>query len=365
MESACYKTTSRYGGLTVDARDEACTTTLPGRFRFMRRAGRLFVFGLIAVCLAAAALPQGSNALQASPMPVPKEAPPNLVLSFQYWNGLMVIAGIVNGGGTERFTLLTGMNANAVSKEAYKNWQLLGLPSHVRVDILDTRTDAQEVEVAQVELRTLKLTKVKAAMLDVYPILSRAKRPDAPDVWLGMPFLSAFQATLDFTSQFLYLRPADSDLPKGPGIVVVPLTIRDGRIWVKVSAPPARPFMALVDTGTVGTLIPTEVAAKLKIAPVKMVTVSRQTGTQAKAGLVVLPKLNVGGAELKSVPAVFLASDAPPEFDTTMGILGLDFLRQYKVTIDVKKKKMVLAPLKSPDEKKPAPEEDQSASADN
>ncbi|HLV80595.1 MAG TPA: retropepsin-like aspartic protease, partial [Chthonomonadaceae bacterium] len=135
-------------------------------------------------------------------------------------------------------------------------------------------------------------------------------------------------------------------LPVVKGTIVVPITLRDGRIWTNVAAPGAGTFSALVDTGAVGTLLPGAIADKLKLKAAKSFVI-RANGKDGKASMGVAPRLRLGKAELKDVPVVFLAADVPAGFDRSLGVLGMDFLSHFKVTISYAQKKMTLLPVSS------------------
>jgi predicted aspartyl protease len=267
------------------------------------------------------------------------------------WNGLPVIDTVVNGSNFEKFVLDTGLNACTVPSASYSRLKLQATTRQVRLDVLDRPTEATEVQLQSLKINGTEFQNVPAVLTDVLAMLSRAPaRPDAPTGWLGTPFLSAFQVTFDFHDHIALLGSPQMALPITPGTVVVPIIVREGRVYVRVAVPGVKPFLALVDTGAVGTLLPGEVAEKLKVKPTQVFTITRHDGKTAKAGLAVLPKLSIGKAEQHDVHAIFLASDAPAEFDRTLAILGMDFLSRYNVTISYAKQKMALSPPPAPDE---------------
>ena len=179
---------------------------------------------------------------------------------------------------------------------------------------------------------------------------------DAPEIWLGTPFLSAYQVTFDFTAHTMLLERPDARLPKGKGAVTLPIEMRDGHIFTKVSIPKAGTFSALIDTGAMGTLIPSAIAAKLKSVPTKTFDIKRPGGKQVKACLVMLPKMQAGSLEQEQVPALYFekqageTANADQTVDHTLAVLGHDFLRRYKVTLNFTRKKMVLIPPPLPNE---------------
>ena len=284
-------------------------------------------------------------ALQSSPVALPKNAILPVAVVFRYWQGLPVVEGTVNSKWSTAFVLHTGLNACALSPIATTRSSIPPTPKQAKFNVLDITTVAPEIQVATLEFLQLKLENVPMVKTDVFQLLSHSPRPDAPPGCLGTPFLSAFQVTLDFgPKQILLLNSPKTPLPDDPETVVVPITVREGRLYTKVSIPGSKPFTALVDTGTLGTLIPREVAQKLKLKPTQIFTMRNRSGKEAKAALLTLPKISVGKATLQEVQAIALTPEAPPEFDPAFAVLGMDFLRHYKVTISYAKQKMALSP---------------------
>jgi predicted aspartyl protease len=278
---------------------------------------------------------------QKSPIALPKNAPLPVVLPFTFWNGLLLIDGVINSSTTpDRFVLNSGMNANAVTDELYTRHKLQASARQVRVAVLDRVTEGTEVQIQKLQIGTVILENVETTLVDVYRLLSSRTRADAPAAWLGTPFLFAFQVTLDFDSRVVVLNAPKTPLPSDTGTVVLPFTLKEGRIFVRVNAPGGGTFLAMVDTGAVGTLIPTSLAEKLKCQPQASVIVKRPNGVEGRVLRTVLPKLQIGKLEVPEVPALFVAPDAPKDFDRTVGVLGVDFLRHFKITLSYAQKKI-------------------------
>ncbi|HZT40683.1 MAG TPA: aspartyl protease family protein [Chthonomonadaceae bacterium] len=282
--------------------------------------------------------------LQEGPVTLAKGSIMPALVPFQFWNGLMVVDAYVNGKDRESFVIDTGLNADAIRPEDGTRLQLADLKRPVRVDTLQTTSEAQEVRIPSLRMGTMTVENMPAASIDIAALLSNTPHPDAPPGWLGFPFLSAFQVTIDFSSHILALNPPNTRLPVVKGTVVVPISLRDGRIWANVTAPGAGTFSALVNTGAVGTLLPGAIADKLKLKSDNS-SVIHVNGKDGKAFSATAPRLRLGKAELKDVPVVFLAKDVPSGFDRSLGVLGMDFLSHFKVTISYAQKKMALIPL--------------------
>lgn len=290
-----------------------------------------------------AARAQNQEAYQKEPVAVPKDATLPIALSISYWNNIPLVDAAVPMGQMEKWAVQTGLNAVCVSKETYTRLQLPATNKPVRVNVLDNALGSTEVMIPALKFGFVTLKDIKAVLMDVFGVLSVRPHPDAPTGWLGTPFLSAFQASFDFPKRSLTLASLQSNLPKDKGTVIAPLSVRDGRPFVQVSVSGGKPFWALVDTGTLVSLIPTDAALKAQARPIQVLNISK-AGKQAHAALTSVPKLSVGKAERDNVRAVYLAADAPTEFDKNFAVLGMDFLQYYKVTLNFAKQKIAFTP---------------------
>jgi predicted aspartyl protease len=312
-----------------------------------------------ALLLAAGVLAAGVHAQETKQTPpapglsgaitLPKEAVFPVTLPYRLWNGIATLDLFVNGITPQRLALDTGLNAITVLPAAAAVLEMPTLPGKIKVSVLDKTSEAAAIQIRSVRLGTITLASVPAASLDLPALLSRAPRSDAPTIWLGGPFLSAFQVTFDFSRGVIVFNKPTAPLPNVRGTVTAPLKIQEGRIYTEVTIPGGKPFMALVDTGTVGTLIPGDVADKLKLKPVKTSVVTHDGSRVGRAGVAIVPRLRVGKAEIKSVPVVFLMADAPPGLDRTIAVLGMDFLGHFNVTINYARQQMALSPFPKPE----------------
>jgi hypothetical protein len=99
----------------------------------------------------------------------------------------------------------------------------------------------------------------------------------------------------------------------------------------------------MVDTGTMGTLIPAEIAVKLKSKkPEKGAAKVGIDIAAGRMGRMVVPKIAVGKAELKNLLVAYYGAAAPDGVDKTMAVIGLDFLRRFRVTFNFAKSQIEL-----------------------
>jgi predicted aspartyl protease len=328
------------------------------------RCSSLLVFGIV---ISAPPSPQNPKiAVQTASLQVAADAPLPVSLPMSNWKELPTVDLGINTSPIERFGVDTGLNAIVIRPDAVASLQLPTLPSTVRVHVLDTYSDVPEVQIKTLRVRGMLLQNVSVATVDVPTLLTIKEHSNAPTGWLGAPFLSAFQVTFDFVSHSLTLDRAQSPFPKSKENTIVPLELKEGRPFVKVTVPGSKPFLALVDTGSRGTLIPAEVAAKLKIKPLQEITIKRADGTEGKAAIFILPKLNVGKAEWKGAQVFALLPESSKTDRTktdnakkesagvsgpALAILGLDFLRRYRVTLNYGRQQMALTPPQLPETK--------------
>ena len=293
----------------------------------------------------------GAASLQKPLPPVvfPKSTTLPEVMPLLYWNGLPVINEIVNGKLSERFVLATGLNACAVTPASAKQYSMTALSGQAKVALFDQSSTEPQVEIKSLQVGSVTIENIPAASMDVSKSLSLGAHPDAPIGWLGTPLLSAVRITLDFDNHSIAFDSNQSPRKSDPNDVIVPLTLRDGRMYVHATVPGAKPFLALIDTGTLGTLLPFSVVGQLGLKPAMQYVIARPNGKEAKLGLVFLPVLSVGKADCRKTRALFVLPGSASTFEPGTGVLGIDFLRRFRVTFDYSRRKMILAPLVAAD----------------
>jgi hypothetical protein len=290
--------------------------------------------------------PAATAPFQVSPVTLPPNPPLPLSLNLGSWLGRSTVYISVNGR-PERLGLSTGLNANAVSPATVARLQIPEGKTKVRVDILDRETEVPETTLESLQFGLVKLENVPVAQVDVVALLSHAPHPDAPGGWLGTPFLSAFQVTLDVSRKVCVLNRPLTKMPAGA--MVVPMTLRDGRIYVPVTLPKSKPFPALLDTSAVLSLIPASVGEKLKLPAVETFKLGGAGGKEVPATMIEAPTVTVGKAECKAMRVVYLSADSSPSFGRETAVLGLDFLSRFKMVLDFAAKKVAFVPLTTPE----------------
>jgi PDZ domain-containing protein/aspartyl protease len=162
---------------------------------------------------------------------------------------------------------------------------------------------------------------------------------------LGANFFSRFQLTIDYGTRTLTLAPPSTPLPSGQA---VPLEITAG-----IPAVQARigeeSFRMFVDTGASMTTLPARVAARLKVGKTRPVAV---LGADLKPVRLRATRLATLTAAGQTVPNLVVAYGEAPEkgssgsllTDFANGLLGNNFLRRFRITLDYGRQQAVFAP---------------------
>ncbi len=277
---------------------------------------------------------------------------PNIVLpvtmNFQTWNNVVMLVDVLIDGKLQKCALNTGLSGCAITPAHAAALKLAALPSHTTITALNETRLVPQVTLEKVQFNAARIGSVRVGVMDVSELYSGLPQPDAPSLWLGMSFLSAFQVTFDYPGSVISLNRPAAPLPKDKGAVTMPIQIRNGHIYTRVTIPNAGSFDALIDTGTLGTVIPASAGAKIKDASVKTLFIKRPGGKQAKAMKITVPKIQIGNGKLEQeqVPALYMEALKNDKVgaDSGLAVLGVDFLRHYAVTINCARRRMTLVP---------------------
>ena len=267
-------------------------------------------------------------------------------ISYRAWRGLVVVDALVNGNNPARFAISTGLNMSTVSPTETARLQLTALDTRTHVTDLDVAADGANATLKTLKLGAGVLHDVQVAQVNLLPLLTHGPMLDGPLCWLGTNWLSGYLVTFDFESHSMTLNAPGAHFQEGDS-AIVPFKLKDGRPVVKVTVAGAGTFDAVVDTGSVGTLIPASIAFKLK-GKKQNKTPSTGMGV-AGAGMtrMILPRIAVGKAELKSLMVAYFSDDAPVSANKNMAVIGMDFLRRFRVAISYKRSQMQFMPLQS------------------
>jgi predicted aspartyl protease len=250
---------------------------------------------------------------------------------FDIWNGLIVVHALFGDGQPESAVLDTGLPLCLVTPELAAKRSLTG-EGLKDFPFLDRSLRISGLKPQLLRVDRVALTNVPFGIYNLFEHLSAQTRTDVPAIWLGTSALEALAITIDPRKQEITIRAAGS--PPPPKSTRVPFTMKDGRMWVEIKVNDKKKYDALLDTGTVSTLLPESAAKDLKLTPVSTVDVKDNNGKPGKVGMVRLANLEVGKLKVKDVHAIYVAEGDSKGFDKDLAIIGNDLLMRYKVTID-------------------------------
>jgi predicted aspartyl protease len=258
---------------------------------------------------------------------------------------LIVVPVEVNEQGPFEFILDTGAGTSLLGIE---------LADKLKVKVLGSKQGQSAGGAVSVSLAKVDSFSVgEARMADIDVGIVDLKQIGAAvgakiDGDLGYNFLKSFRISIDYEKCQLRLDdPRRLDVFHRTGGTEVPLRLASAAkplILVEVRANRKGPFQFAIDTGTSTTAITPELAKKLGVkgSPVG-------PGTTAGAPVAVtagtLDSFVVGGAKIDRMPVViadFFAALSEAVGAKLDGIVGYNFLRNYKVVIDYPNERLSL-----------------------
>jgi hypothetical protein len=267
------------------------------------------------------------------------------VVPFEVQNGLIVVKALLGEGLIENAVINTGLPICLVTPD-FAVKRTMKASGTRDVAIMDRNVPALNIPVQSIRINRMLVTGAASGILDLYKQLSSSPPADAPQVWIGNSVLAALSVTIDPQLQQIMLRPPGAPLPVGA--IIVPFELKQGRIWVDVKVNGKKNFPAIVDTGSVGTLLPASVAKALSLAPAATLPITHPDGKEGKACAVELTDIALAGLKVPDVQAVYVEPGVKDGFDPDLGIIGNDVLLRYRVTIDCVQKKIAFEKLNTP-----------------
>ena len=248
---------------------------------------------------------------------------------------LILLPVEANGEGPFEFILDTGAGTSLLSSE---------LGEKLGVKILGSKEGQSAGGAVSVSLAKLSSLAVASAKLDnvevgVVDLSHIGKTVGAKiDGDLGYNFLKHFRITLDYRRSEIRF---DDPKPAGRSMAVTQVAMRLASpakplILVDVYANGRGPFQFAIDTGTSTTAITPELAKQLGVAnsPIGPATTG---GAQVDVTAGVLQSFQLGGARIDNLAVIvadffaMLSNAIGAKLD---GIVGYNFLRNYKVALD-------------------------------
>jgi predicted aspartyl protease len=258
---------------------------------------------------------------------------------------LILLPTRVNGAGPFDFILDTGAGTSLLSAE---------LAQQLNIKILGTKEGQSaggkiSVSLAKVESLALgqaKIEDVEVGIVDLGHIAKTIGTKIDGDV--GYNFLKHFRVTIDYqTAEIRFDDPKRIENFGGPSKAEIPMRLASPAkplVLVDVYANGRGPFQFAIDTGTSTTAIAPEVAQQLRIdgSPIGPLTTG---GSQVNVTAGNLKSFQLGGAridDLVVVVADFFAMLSQAVGAKLDGIVGYNFLRNFRVVMDYPSEKFRL-----------------------
>lgn len=141
-----------------------------------------------------------------------------------------------------------------------------------------------------------------------------------------------------FGVKTLLPEPASSSLP--PGTIVVKVSTTGSSVIVPVTLNQSLKTYLILDTGATMTMVSNRIANSLGLRQVGYAT-GITVGGPIRRPMARLPSLQVGDAEVRNLLVSVHDFRPIPQVE---GLLGLDFLRRFHVSLDSRKQLLVLSP---------------------
>ncbi len=277
----------------------------------------------------------------ASPATPAPPATPSGPVAFDTVQGHILVRALLNQQEHVTLVLDTGASATSLTPDVARK---LGLSPTAQTP---TRTTAvvggQRLEVPVVTLASLT---VGAMRRDNLAIGILASFPNAPliDGILGADFLQPFTMTFDYARSQLWLLPAGSQ-PQAAAASPVPLRLVNHLLLVPVRFNQQDTVWLLLDTGASRTIITPATAQKLGLQPAANVSkqvMQRGDGALHEVPLVQCPTFQLGETVVESV--LVGIAEVLPQAPVVGGLLGMDVLARFTVTLDRQTPQLWLAP---------------------
>jgi predicted aspartyl protease len=205
-----------------------------------------------------------------------------------------------------------------------------------------TVVGGHRVEIPFVQLSTIAVGEAVVEHLQAGVVASFPHAPLADGI-LGEDFLKHFMVTFNYTTSRLWLEPTGA-LPAllsttaphqervyGP----IPLRVVKNHLFVRALLHQKEPVTLLLDTGASYTMLTPHIAQQLGISPpahAPRKTLSKADGQQYDAPFVQCEAIAVGEAVVQNLPVGIY--EVLPDAPAVSGILGVDFLEHFTVTLD-------------------------------
>ncbi|HXG85005.1 MAG TPA: aspartyl protease family protein [Pyrinomonadaceae bacterium] len=250
-----------------------------------------------------------------------------------------------------KFVLDTGSGISVLSDETARR---LKIKSVARGGLARGVGGDGKFEIVYGFLRSIDIGAVKIRNVPVY-IRRFHSNNEKIDGYIGLSLISKFLTTIDYGNSSLALKKkTDDDTERAQGEAAsIPLRLTSsGFLSGEVELEGVKtPLNFIVDTGASISVISNEIADLKEISPFIRVEKMRVIGAAGITGEMptfLLPKISFGAHSRESIKTVALDLGIINEtsgFDQS-GILGGNFLKNYRLTFDFANSKVIFVPVK-------------------
>jgi predicted aspartyl protease len=287
---------------------------------------------------------QAAASQDADPAP-PKVSGTAATVPFELYRGnRVIVTGRFNGNEVETI-LDTGASITTLDRAFARR---IGIAKGPTVDAYGAggRVDAELVTDATLSIGGMTLEKMTVAVMDLSQVAQGIGRP--VDIIVGRDLFNSTALDFDWSAGKLTITPAADYTPPAHA-TVVPVERRGPFNFVTISVAGLAPIKALLDLGSGGNLIlPSDywsdkpVLAGLRYADQQAGGVGGVHAVRA----VTVPEVAFAGVRFANVPSVF-GPDSKGNQPQHGANLGIGFLKQFDLTLDLGRDRLILRPLQA------------------
>lgn len=272
-------------------------------------------------------------------------------VKFELTDNRPVVRLKVNDRSEElKFVLDTGSGISVISDETAKRLKVKAI---TRGGFAKGIGGDGKFEIVYGFLRQIQIGGLKLRNVPVYIRKFQGNGREI-DGYIGLSLISKFLTTIDYGQRTFSLVKKENlpDAAENGGSVSLPLRLTSSGFLsgeVQIEGVEA-PLNFIVDTGASVSVISSEVAKLDSITPFALnerIRVIGSAGITDDVRSFLLPRVSFGSHSRKSITAIALNLDIINEASgfEQAGILGGNFLRNYRMTFDFKNAKVVFVPL--------------------
>jgi predicted aspartyl protease len=249
-----------------------------------------------------------------------------------------------------RFVLDTGSHMTQISVKTASRLNLSSRASGEQATGVGGKFDVVYTLLRSCEIGKVRLENVPVL---IQPLLNESYPVDG---YIGLSFISRFVTSVDYGARTLTLeRRVHDDRRDGPddfhGADIPIRTTSSGIVIADVRIEGIdSPLNFIMDTGATVSVVASGMEAFTGISSCKHSSTMRivgAAGTEENVTTILLPRLNVGASQRQNILAAVLDLEQISEAigSQQMGIVGGDFLRHFRVVLDLPRSVVRLLPL--------------------